>query len=922
MKRKLLFAMLCIVSALGLNAQVWTAADVAEGEFYLYNVGRGQFFTKGNGWGTQASITDAATVGEALGAALKVTLVAVDGDYQIVTGVNNAAYGLEHLSGGTLYTDQSRNKKSTWTFTQVSTDNGPVYSIVSKDNHGGGAGAYASANDENTVVGPAADATLLNARWKLMDVATANMLKALPRYSTIKDAAKTIIPSLDTTTPDGELASATTADEVNAAIATLRAAFVAALSGVTVPSDPGYIDVTDVMVDNAGVHTNTEYWTIDGTKNGGYSFGVCNYGECEFYNTSPFKFYQTLTLDKGTWEFGVTGFHRAGNHSTYFYAGTDKILIPGVANTIVNSMAEAKDYFDAGNGKVALKFGLEAEEDKTIEIGIDNQDTQTDKWTIFRDFTLKYFGPAVDYTAYKARWDEAVTAASEAKTAYPNVTGDELTALNDALDDAPDSESKKADYTSKTLALTNAVNAYNAAGPNYEAYATYKAETVALFGTDFSVAAPTTAAEAVAAVAALNTAQYNEVATNYTFSLNGLIGDFGSWTGTATVGGEAATPNYLNWEHWSGQQHAYYEQASNGWGNATGWTIQYEKTCRLPKGKYVLKVAARSSAGTTSKVTCSATETVIALPSAGNNTRGINTSGEASWSDDDEFANTGSYTSHPATVGGTGAGWQWRFLPFEITGDDKVEVTMTFYAEASTQYQWMSISDGELLCTEDVTDKVSFDEEKNNSVEDYDIANVTIYRTIHEGYNTMILPFNLGVNQVEEVFGKGATVYNYSENSEDAEKTVVNFKKGDGSINANVPVLVKAPEDKIELVFKGVQVIAPEDEDEIFVEGKNIDFVGSYRTIAKIAADNYFLNNGKIYKSEGKTGMKAFRAYLRTKSADVRAELFIDGVATAIDAIDADNSVQNGAIYNLAGQRVQKAQRGLYIVNGKKVVIK
>jgi hypothetical protein len=30
----------------------------------------------------------------------------------------------------------------------------------------------------------------------------------------------------------------------------------------------------------------------------------------------------------------------------------------------------------------------------------------------------------------------------------------------------------------------------------------------------------------------------------------------------------------------------------------------------------------------------------------------------------------------------------------------------------------------------------------------------------------------------------------------------------------------------------------------------------------------------------------------------------------------------DGAIYNLAGQRVSNAQKGIYIVNGKKVIIK
>ena len=43
--------------------------------------------------------------------------------------------------------------------------------------------------------------------------------------------------------------------------------------------------------------------------------------------------------------------------------------------------------------------------------------------------------------------------------------------------------------------------------------------------------------------------------------------------------------------------------------------------------------------------------------------------------------------------------------------------------------------------------------------------------------------------------------------------------------------------------------------------------------------------------------------------------------ATGINSIAADK-MKNATIYNMKGQRVDKAQKGLYIINGKKVVIK
>ena len=46
------------------------------------------------------------------------------------------------------------------------------------------------------------------------------------------------------------------------------------------------------------------------------------------------------------------------------------------------------------------------------------------------------------------------------------------------------------------------------------------------------------------------------------------------------------------------------------------------------------------------------------------------------------------------------------------------------------------------------------------------------------------------------------------------------------------------------------------------------------------------------------------------------------GEATAIDAVESVKQPTDAAVYNLAGQRVSKPARGLYIMNGKKVIIK
>lgn len=63
------------------------------------------------------------------------------------------------------------------------------------------------------------------------------------------------------------------------------------------------------------------------------------------------------------------------------------------------------------------------------------------------------------------------------------------------------------------------------------------------------------------------------------------------------------------------------------------------------------------------------------------------------------------------------------------------------------------------------------------------------------------------------------------------------------------------------------------------------------------------------------------RAYIALPAGSNAKVLLFGGEATGIKTIDKAN-VENGAVYNLNGQRVNPTQRGIYIVNGKKVVLK
>ena len=65
----------------------------------------------------------------------------------------------------------------------------------------------------------------------------------------------------------------------------------------------------------------------------------------------------------------------------------------------------------------------------------------------------------------------------------------------------------------------------------------------------------------------------------------------------------------------------------------------------------------------------------------------------------------------------------------------------------------------------------------------------------------------------------------------------------------------------------------------------------------------------------------AGKAYLKLAGDSFAPQLFFDDDVTAINKVET-KKVEDGVFYNLAGQQVAQPTKGLYIVNGKKVVIK
>lgn len=93
-----------------------------------------------------------------------------------------------------------------------------------------------------------------------------------------------------------------------------------------------------------------------------------------------------------------------------------------------------------------------------------------------------------------------------------------------------------------------------------------------------------------------------------------------------------------------------------------------------------------------------------------------------------------------------------------------------------------------------------------------------------------------------------------------------------------------------------------------YVLSKVDGVVGMYKALKNQQSNTSWLNNG-------------FKAYLpATAGGEARFLVFNFGTETGIDELKGENGNVKAEIYDLSGRRVQNAQKGLYIVNGKKVV--
>lgn len=222
----------------------------------------------------------------------------------------------------------------------------------------------------------------------------------------------------------------------------------------------------------------------------------------------------------------------------------------------------------------------------------------------------------------------------------------------------------------------------------------------------------------------------------------------------------------------------------------------------------------------------------------------------------------------------------------------------------------------------------TLDENSVNTIEAYENANVTLKRTFYKDgeWNTLCLPF--AVANAKTAFDGAELREVDTQNSHD--NTIV-FKEAT-TIEAGKPYLIKwakTPNEVCDFVntFEGVTLVATATPVKV---NDAITFTGFYNkaTADKLGASVAAIGAGnKLFKvTSGE--MKGFRAAFVLNPATPAAgiKVVIDGTTTGIEDLVVDGVKANGRVYNLNGQYVGNSlnglQPGLYIQNGKKIVVK
>lgn len=210
--------------------------------------------------------------------------------------------------------------------------------------------------------------------------------------------------------------------------------------------------------------------------------------------------------------------------------------------------------------------------------------------------------------------------------------------------------------------------------------------------------------------------------------------------------------------------------------------------------------------------------------------------------------------------------------------------------------------------------------EKNNGKE----VNVMLKRTlVADSWNTLCLPFSMSNDAVQTVFGEGTVLKQMKEWN--AAENVIYFETAD-AIVAGQPYIIKPVEAKESFLLQDQTVLNAVNN----ATSGDISFCGIMSSTQLSESDVFLGTDGELYlpnvAEDNGDVLRGFRAYFKGINSVANTKVNIEGVVSGIENINGATAYTNGKVYTLAGQYVANSTKGLmkgiYVVNGKKIVVR
>ena len=669
-------------------------------------------------------------------------------------------------------------------------------------------------------------------------------------------------------------------------------------------------------------------WTVNGPVPGGGA-----YGGCEIYNASS-EVSRTMNVQNGQYRVSLQArANQNGEFLLYAQDLTGEVSAPITQVTDDNAPGEGSVYdrnmqamnnaIDDASTWTSVTVNVT---DGVLAFGLRQTNNNGVSWAVYNGFKVEYLGESSSalkeaFETLKAEVElflsenDVPSACETALEACMNkdtsgfVDADYIAATNELRSQLETAESLVAPYASY-IAMKTIIEEANEGTVAEEAVKAALSEAIASADTEAEAAM---AADVLSGlVETLQTAGRTYVASvtglvegvtrvDMTFMLNTPDVTGLPKAVSSTYGWISSTNSWSNNFNNNGDPSQFYESYRTGGGFAAGEWVLYQ-TVNLPAGDYRVSLRAFGQ-----NANGQGSGPLVASVYAGE------TKGES--------------IADSRTLDNVYDVW----FEHEMAGDIQLGVR----PDEGNGANWIGCNDMKLYMVA-ATD-LSLDEASATyEVEDDTFANVTLTRTLKsDAWNTFCVPFDM---TAEQLAANGITDVRALESaSVEGTSVTLNFSESNvDAVKAGVPCLVKvdANYDGTIEVDNAVMAAAP---GAVTVDG--VTMTGNYAA-GTVPVGAYFINNNAFYYADeaSNVALKGFRAYIQLNNGVQNANrlmINLDSEVTGIEDVLGEEAAEADKLVNVvsldgmtvkAGVKKAEAldglQKGIYIVDGKKYVVK